>query len=513
MMPMLLTQKLCAFRYLQRAAIWLIKGKESVIMRVAGTLPVFFMFFALVLCSCKASNQASASNPALWTTIPTTQGGIIEFGRVDGAMTLPAAMARVLSQVHQACGEKPSVGQVFRVRGTNSTGVFFTVINHAQGKRQMAGLVIAAQTGANQFEASLVSDSANSFGQTANPMLQQLFAAWHPGETPSPAGKSAASGTVSAATSASLHLVTSADNSASIRIPDGWMLDPRSGQGAMLVAGPNGERLGMEMSRPAVDPTNPFQVNMARQHYSFIAPGTVVYPFRGDLVKDFVNIFQAWRRAGGQAPARIQVETIAPMPTNQGNHCVHATGQIDPDGKGMQFFDDRMCAMDPIPSFGGYSVTLDHALLPKSVAGTEHALMMAIVGTYQPNVEVRKQQIAAQMRQKQQSDQQTRAWGQQAVNQINAIGQQATARMNATEAANNAQHAGYWAQQDSNARNSAGFSNYLLDQSVVQNNNVRGTGLVGHSTEWNSTANAMVQANPNKYEIVNTPNYWQGVDY
>jgi hypothetical protein len=48
---------------------------------------------------------------------------------------------------------------------------------------------------------------------------------------------------------------------------------------------------------------------------------------------------------------------------------------------------------------------------------------------------------------------------------------------------------------------------------VVQNNNVNGTGAVGHATVWNSTANAMVQANPNKYEIVNTPNYWQGVDY
>ena len=44
-------------------------------------------------------------------------------------------------------------------------------------------------------------------------------------------------------------------------------------------------------------------------------------------------------------------------------------------------------------------------------------------------------------------------------------------------------------------------------------NNVGGTGAVGHTTEWNSAANAMVQANPNKYEIVNTPNYWQGVDY
>jgi hypothetical protein len=85
--------------------------------------------------------------------------------------------------------------------------------------------------------------------------------------------------------------------------------------------------------------------------------------------------------------------------------------------------------------------------------------------------------------------------------------------MNATEASNNAEQASWNASQNANAQNAAGFSNYLLDQSVVQNNNVGGTGAVGHSTEWNSTANAMVQANPNKYEIVNTPNYWQGVDY
>jgi hypothetical protein len=30
---------------------------------------------------------------------------------------------------------------------------------------------------------------------------------------------------------------------------------------------------------------------------------------------------------------------------------------------------------------------------------------------------------------------------------------------------------------------------------------------------WNSEANTLVQSNPNKYEIVDAPNYWQGVDY
>jgi hypothetical protein len=30
---------------------------------------------------------------------------------------------------------------------------------------------------------------------------------------------------------------------------------------------------------------------------------------------------------------------------------------------------------------------------------------------------------------------------------------------------------------------------------------------------WNSTADALVKANPNRYEIVDTPNFWKGVDY
>jgi cysteine synthase len=96
---------------------------------------------------------------------------------------------------------------------------------------------------------------------------------------------------------------------------------------------------------------------------------------------------------------------------------------------------------------------------------------------------------------------------------IHAIGAAATARYNATEQANDAQHAAYWARQDSNARNSQAFSNYLLDQTVVQNNDVNGTGTVGRATVWNSTADALVKADPNKYEYVDTPNYIKGLDY
>jgi hypothetical protein len=30
---------------------------------------------------------------------------------------------------------------------------------------------------------------------------------------------------------------------------------------------------------------------------------------------------------------------------------------------------------------------------------------------------------------------------------------------------------------------------------------------------WNSTADAMVKSDPNRYEYVNTPGFWRGIDY
>ena len=40
-----------------------------------------------------------------------------------------------------------------------------------------------------------------------------------------------------------------------------------------------------------------------------------------------------------------------------------------------------------------------------------------------------------------------------------------------------------------------------------------GNGTVGHATVWNQAANTLVKSDPNRYEIVDTPNFWKGVDY
>ena len=296
-----------------------------------------------------------------------------------------------------------------------------------------------------------------------------------------------------------LYTVTAPDSSATIGIPDGWRLDPHSGHGAMLVTGPHGEEVFLGMSRPAIYPTR------QGSRMPPPPPGVVVYPFRGDTGKEFPNLFQAWRRAGGLPPAPLQVEQIIPMQGPQNFHCTIVNGQLDSDEKGPAKFSDNMCASDPGPG-GTYLVTLNHMMAPNALAEQEHDLLGAILASWKANMQVVNQQNDA-------SNQDAIRMGKEAIDRIHAIGADATARYNATQAANESQHAGYWAQQDTNARNGQGFSNYLLDQTVIQGNDRYDNRAVGHATVWSTTADALAEAYPNRFEIVDTPNYWRGIDY
>jgi hypothetical protein len=164
----------------------------------------------------------------------------------------------------------------------------------------------------------------------------------------------------------------------------------------------------------------------------------------------------------------------------------------------MQAFNMTICA-DPGQA-GQFAYHIFEGLLPNSIAAQESATELAIMNSFQVDQALLDRIVNAKMapilKQEQQNynnmEQSLINRSEQIVNQIHQIGQQATQRMNATE--------------DSEAKNNAGFDNYLLDQSVVSNGS-------GHQTDWNSEAYALVRSNPDKYQIVDTPNYWQGVDY
>jgi len=469
------------------------------------------LFMVLSLLALPVCAQTALAQDSL-TTIDAPQGGRIVYGVVEGARTEAAAMGKILRAVHNNCGEKPQVGKVFKVRGTDSNAVFFTVVNHPAGDKRVAGLVIASQSGPHCVEAALVSDEASRFGSTVNPMLQQLFSVWRPdgaggASTPADEERKASGGGASAAR---LHKVTLPDDTASVGIPRGWTVDPGCAKGTITVTGPHKERVFLNLWFGALDPYGP---GFRRMRQMGVKPlqHTVIYPSNVDMVKAFPEIFQRLRASNGLGPVELQLSHVEQVPASQGTRCVHASGRAKAEGKDTQEMDQMICATAPNPD-GQYSFYVFASFLPYGVADQERATAAAIIGSFQVDVERVNQVMApilSSMRQNYEAQQQQLlARSRQAVNQINQIGANATARYNATQAANERQHQAWNNQQNSSSRNAQGFSNYLLDQTVVQDNDHN-----THKTEWNRTADALVKVHPHRFEIVDTPNYWKGVDY
>jgi hypothetical protein len=447
---------------------------------------------------------------------------------VAGATTQAAAMSKILIGMQNTCGEKPHLGKVFQFKGTKTVAVFFTVTDHSKGNKMVAGLVMSAASGPRQVEAALLSNDASRFGKTVNPMLQQLLSVWQPGGQSAASGssageQSASAGNTHSASSARLHMATASDKSASIGIANGWRLDPSSASSTMALRGPNGELAVYNAMKPAVDPYNPQQVQAVR-YGIYKGSGTMLYPYHPDLGKAYPELLQAWRRANNLPPAKLQVDKIEPL--KGAGTCVLVTGHIDADGQGMKKLIDDICQTPPA-QWGAYTITRNFNIMTDTQSEREQNTVMAMFMSVKVNQQVMNQQMQQKMARKQHSDQQWRAWGQQQSDLIRAQGEAAQKNFADRQAANDAQHAGYWAQQNNNAaqhaqwnagqdaqaRNNQGFSNYLLDQKVVQDNNMYGNGTVGHGTLWNSTADALIKADPNRFEYVDKPNFWQGTDY
>jgi hypothetical protein len=465
-------------------------------MRAWARNSVILLLSAVCICLYQAGAQAQTPT----TSIQGAQGGDIVYGSVSGVTTQPAAIAKLLRFVHSDCGERPQIGRVFRFRGTDSVGVFFTVVNHPHGEKHVAGLIIATATGPNQVEAAILSDDSSRFGKTVNPMLQQLFSQWHPGAqavSSEPASKAKTPPTSGgSAPAAALHRVVTSDNSASVGLPDGWTLDPTSGGGTPSMKGPHGERIGLNMAQSGLDLNDPTIRSLGGTHSN--NQGRIVLPFNVDLTRAYPEVLRQWRHNNGNdAPMNWQNTHAERMPTQRGAQCVHITGNIVDDEKQNDETSMILCTGDYLQ--GNYEVNISQSLIPVELASRERATAGAIMASLQVNQGVVQQQA--------------NAMAAPTIIAIHAIGDAAAARMKASEAASDAQHDAYWARQDANARQSKARSDYMLDQTVVQNNDVNGTGTVGRATVWNSTADALVKADPNKYEYVDTSNYIKGLDY
>lgn len=443
----------------------------------------------LFLC-CVLVFAAVASAQTALKNIENPNGGHIVYGPVDGQSTEAGAMGAILRSLHQQYGDKPQVGKVFQVRGTNSVAAFFTLTKRSQGNLKVAGMIIASPA-SDHVEAALLTDDAQRFSTTINPMLTSLFNVWHPG-----AKSSAAS---SGAAPAALHSYTLPDRSASVSLPDGWNVKPNSGGGTIFAEGPNGEAVALGYPFLASDTNNP----SVRQTMATLQRGglqntayarALYYPYGGDLGKTFSDLVNMDRKRGGQGLASIQISSETPAQFPAPWRCAHLAGKIDPnDGKGPREMNTVFCSSPP-GRFGGYMNLAYHTAVPVALGDKERATMGAILASFAPNQAVIQSQA--------------NAIAAPEIARIHEIGRQAAQQADAAHAAEDAHNRSVEARWDAQDKSNQAFSNYLLDQTVIQDN-LKGT----HSTEWNQTADALVKSDPQRYQYVDTPNFWKGVDY
>jgi len=143
---------------------------------------------------------------------------------------------------------------------------------------------------------------------------------------------------------------------------------------------------------------------------------------------------------------------------------------------------------------GQYMNIVFHTATPAGIAAQQRATLGAILDSFKVDMSTVNRQAAA--------------LAAPAIEQIHAIGRAAAAQAKQAHEMNDLHNKSVEARWDSQDKGSQAFSNYLLDQTVIADNDNG-----GHATVWNQTADELVKRNPSRFSYVETPNFWKGVDY
>lgn len=374
------------------------------------------------------------------------------YGPLPGRGTMPEAIVYVLRQVHSYFGDRPEVGKFFQSRDGSSIATFFTATAKKQGDKPIQGLLIVALAGDGTASAAMLYDEKARFGATQPAMMQALSQAWHPagGGTSQPAA-TAHRGSV-----APLTETTGGDRSAAISLPAGWRITAVNG-GALTATGSNGENIFLSLLYQGLPPQGP------------------------DLFANFVNASNQYRSTHGMPQATYTAVTK----TNISGQAIQALFTVDlHDGLGPRKGSVR------VDSWGPRAFSASGSNIPERFADEENATLMAVIQSYKQNTQMIAQQQQGVM------------------NRIQADAARGQAQAAALNARRESNAAAFNQHMDNLDRSSKINQDYILDRSVVRDNQNAERGTVS-----NSYADSLVRNNPERFQIVANQDLIKGKDY
>jgi hypothetical protein len=423
--------------------------------------------------------SSGAQSHRVVTVIDNPGGGTIAYARMPHQQSLRGAMGKVLLYVHSRFGARPQIARVMKGSDGSSLAISFTVKSPGTGNPEIDGLALVAVSSSGSIGAVL-SDRADRFRSTVGPMLRRLQSGAGLSRTGSSAGAgdkapessggsgaAAASSAASAATPAAvLHQTPFPDGSGTIGLPDGWTITGAHA-GQVIAKGPGGAGLRFNWPIGVLDPNDPRSRGAMRSGAGFVA-----IPYGTDGAATFKSaITQLYQQQGKPAPT-IDILNSKRLSSTE----TVVVADVDVPGGGGPLRSLIDIGIGPVNSLGGYTIVLYTISFPRQIAKQSQATVTAIFHSYKANEAV----AVAQIHEDQQTSQR--------------ITDTAVANMQRT--------------QDIQDRQFQAFDNNLLDRTVIRDNDLHGDGTVS-----NDLAQALIDANPDRFQEVAPSDYVKGIDY
>jgi hypothetical protein len=445
----------------------------------------------ILLVLAASPNRAGAEGGL--TTIDNPGGGKIIYGPLNGVSSMRDAMVLVLRAVHNRFGERPQVGRFFQAGDSHSMATFFRLNERPAGGavRPVSGLAIVSMPEGSQPAAAVLVDDAARFGKTGPVMMKRLGQAWRADAAraagPAPSGSAAPPPSepgAGAGERLELHPATAGDRSASIGLPEGWRLTGVA-HGQLGAEGPNGETVNRGVILHGIEDHGSPQGGRMR------GPPPLVCPRGGDLFEAFVSVSNQVRESQRMTPATYKLVSSGEVHHSPFEvRAIQAAFEVDfHDNRGPRKGTARIGAIYP-QGFPTWKMTIDTSTVPKTVAAREEATMLAIDRSYSQNSKVITRQAQASVDHTHQVGEETQKKFEAHMKQIDANGAKFDAHM------------------DNMDRYSKSFQNYIFDRSQVQDSDRR-----ERATVDDGDADALVKADPERFQIVPTQDFIKGVDY
>jgi hypothetical protein len=426
---------------------------------------------------CLSASAASAGAQDALQVIDNPSGGHVVYGPVNQSSP-QGAMAATLRYLHTRFGDVPVVGNVFQSRDQQNFAAFFTVVAKTQGNSRIAGLVMVSVARGAEPAAAAVFDDSSRFARTEPVLLRTLTDAWRTAST-----RASASGPSKASDVPPLVPTRFPDGSGSVNLPAGWRIAFAS-HGAAKIVGPRGETVLLSNSvGPIYDASSP-QVQ-ARLRY--------VNPNNRPLLcpdSDALHIYLCVLQHGAAQPT-FKLNSSRPIPAQRlAVQSVLIDADIDlHDGRGVMSCELGL-SITAISALGSRTLGINGTCAPQSSGGQEQPTLKAIYDSYSINGQVVAQEFAVDERHSREA------------------GNNARIQANNAHAVEDARNAAFQAHMDNIDRFSKSFQNYQLDQTELQDNDQNARGAIP-----NSLADALVKANPDRFQMVPTQSFLKGADF